>query len=124
MKGQLVILATGCMVDNFSENFSHLIKDKKGHYQQINKNEKMDSLISNLDNKDWGLSNSIFIETYQLFDCRSSQTRVNRLFCAKVKEALNKGFNIFIVIPDASTVDKRLKKQAIIFSLPDSGDRS
>ena len=107
MKGQLVILATGCMVDNFSEPYS------------VKQSERVKNLIDNLDKKDWHLSNSLFVESYQLFDSRNSQSKVNTGFCRRVSQALEEGLNIFIVVPNADMVDKRLRSRAIIFSLPD-----
>lgn len=104
MKGQLVIIATGHTVDNFSEDW------------ELKENKRIKNLVDNLENKDWHLHSSILINAYQLFDCRNSQTKTNRLFCAKVGEALEEG--AIIVIPDAKMVDKKLRNQAIIFSLP------
>ena len=106
MEGKLVILATGSTVDNFSESY------------KVKGNEKIEDLIGNLENKDWHLSNSIFIENFQLFDSRNSQSKVNRLFCSLVRRALKEGANIFIVVPDANMVDKRLRQEARVFSLP------
>lgn len=98
-EGTLVILATNCMLDNYSE------KD-------------IDGLLEGLEDEDRHLSNSIFIENYKLFDCRNSQSKINRLFCHKVSKALEEGAKIFIVVPDANMVDKRLRRQAVILSLP------
>ena len=107
MKGKLVILATGCMVDNYGES-DYATKE----------NKKVKNLIENLENEDWHLHHSIFVENYQLFDNRSTQSKINTGFCRRVSQALEEGSNIFIVVPDADLVDKRLRAQAIIVSLP------
>ena len=109
MKGQLVILATGCtMVDLFGSDAKLSPK----------KDEQVEELIRHLDDGSWHLTNSIFVDTYQLFDCRNSQTKTNTKFCAKVFGALELGASILIVIPEANMVDKRLRDKAMIFSLP------
>jgi len=79
----------------------------------------VENLIENLDNNNWHIGTSLFIENYKLFDSRSYNTKINKFFCYKVKEGLEKGANIVIIARHSSHVDKRLREIAQIIDLPE-----
>ena len=101
-KGKLVILETGCLLDVYSQG------------------EELKELVDHLDDRNWHLFHSLFVESYQLLDARHATSKVNTLFRSKVDEALEDGSNIIIVTSNAITVDKNLRQKAIVLTLPEN----
>ena len=102
----IVIIATGCQMDSLNGfgDFNNSEGDRK-------------ELLENLASDDWNLHDSIFVEAYQLFDSKTTQTNVNKLFRYKVIKASNEGRKIIIVVPDENMVDKGIRHNAIILKL-------
>ena len=107
-KGKLIILATGTIMNDVVGMV--VSKEKRDRF--------MDKLGKDVCHWD---ATSIFVDTYEYFDCRHSQTKINKLFSYQVFRALKGGKNVIIICIDAGDVDKRLRQEAMIFSLPQKG---
>ena len=57
-------------------------------------------------------------EAYFFLDSRQSNSKGNRILGYKIQQALGRGLDIFLIAPDAGMIDKRLRNQATILTLP------